>query len=476
MTGNMEPNPEVEQGNECSFEWDEASQLYFHASTGFYHDPSAGWYYSSRDGLYYKFENGNYVLLESYKGDESEMNQSKQTFPDKDNEDESFMHECSHKDGSEAYQSVGTTSKEPTVGLMECISSHGNENPTPPSEWLEETLINLYLSGYSNPEIGAVDNVRIPLEIENDANLLDDGNDDTCELEEGEWIPEDAHGAIETSESDIDEDVQAWRAQYGQVSQPQEESMSTFPVVDLWDWTVVTETKKHRKFEVVRLVGRLMRWSTKLHPSLPSSCGLYKTAPICEVYLDLVRVTSGQVYKLRSPSAKYIASLSIYDSSNPTKDWGFPELSIHKQVLPQYNSIRNCKLGTPEKVPVDEDFSILLDQVSSSEKHINGAYRDRAAERRALHGGFGEGPGQKKLAVDGSASPPLSVRTEEAGAEALNMSFGAGSYARKILENMGWKEGEALGKTSKGLLEPLQAVGNKGNAGLGWGQGLTKYQ
>lgn len=29
-------------------------------------------------------------------------------------------------------------------------------------------------------------------------------------------------------------------------------------------------------------------------------------------------------------------------------------------------------------------------------------------------------------------------------------------------------QGEALGSSTKGLVEPLKAVGNKGNAGLGW--------
>lgn len=70
------------------------------------------------------------------------------------------------------------------------------------------------------------------------------------------------------------------------------------------------------------------------------------------------------------------------------------------------------------------------------------AYRDRAAERRNLHGGFGVGPGQKSSLFGdvGGSSSPVSTSTEEAAAEALSMSFGAGSYARKILENMGWKE------------------------------------
>lgn len=67
-------------------------------------------------------------------------------------------------------------------------------------------------------------------------------------------------------------------------------------------------------------------------------------------------------------------------------------------------------------------------------------YRDRAAERRALHGSFGIAPGQKNSVVRDNDSSPVSVSTKEAAAEALNISFGAGSYARKILKNMGWKE------------------------------------
>jgi len=35
-------------------------------------------------------------------------------------------------------------------------------------------------------------------------------------------------------------------------------------------------------------------------------------------------------------------------------------------------------------------------------------------------------------------------------------------------------QGEALGNTTKGLVEPIKAVGNMGNAGLGWPQGRMK--
>ncbi|KAG2678807.1 hypothetical protein I3760_11G021400 [Carya illinoinensis] len=481
------------EADDCSFVWDEKSQLYFHASSsGFYHDPVAGWYYSSRDRLYYMFENGNYVLLGSDKSDEAEVNQSSETCIENPRQgEEPSALRCSSSDAngsafqgyeSEAYQYIGTANDEHRLGDTECSNSHASENP-PPSEWLEDTLIDLYLSGYSKPVVTAAADVTMPLET----NDLDNfklpveagGNSDTCELED-EWLPESHCGVNMSSGNVLDEgascDEENWRAQYGQVIQSEQTPMPEFPVVDLWDWAMATGSRKNGKGEVVRLVGRLVRRSVKRHPSMASGGGLLKTAPICEVHLDLVRVTSGQIYKLRTPNAGYLASLSTYDSSNPTKDWGFPELSVDGDSLPLSKSSGKHVSQTAAGASMSTDTFLLPDNLSASEKHKIHVYRDRAAERRTLHGGFGVGPGQKStiLGEYGLQSSPVSASTEEAAAEALNMSFGVGSYARKLLENMGWKEGEGLGNTTKGLVDPIQAVRNVGNAGLGWPHGVAK--
>ncbi|RVW52971.1 hypothetical protein CK203_072699 [Vitis vinifera] len=488
------------QNDESIFKWDEKSQLYFHASSGFYHDPNAGWYYSSRDGLYYKFEDGNYVLLDSQKvqGDECAIDEGGEVLPGNTIQDEQCTNSYCWNDeyyssfqGDES-EGMGTAADECTPGHTTCVSSHDAENPPPPSEWLEDTLIDLYLSGYSTTAINATDEVRMPLETDEGDNfkLSAHGNGDDHELE-GECIPEDHHGVTDSIGNVVAEgdswDEENWRAQYGQVIKS-EDSIPNFPVVDLWDWAMVSGVKKDGKGQVARLVGRLVRQSTKLHPSMPSGGGLMKTAPICEVHLDLVRVTSGsihpqhpflpnagQVYRLKSPSSRYLASLSIYDSSNPTKDWSFPKLSVDQNMLP-LSKCQNSESKVTDGVAIQKDLSVLQDPKSASDKHKSHVYRDRAAERRTLHGGFGVGPGQKNLVVgDAMPSSPVSVSTEEAAAEALNMSFGAGSYARRILESMGWKEGEALGNTAKGLLEPLEAVANRGNAGLGWTHSRMKH-
>ncbi|GAV58296.1 G-patch domain-containing protein [Cephalotus follicularis] len=460
MAGNTEANSE-----ESQFLWDQSTQLYFHSSSGFYHDPNAGWYYSSRDGLYYNFEDGNYVLLPL---ETPKANQCKIDPVQDDPCTSSFQ-----TDETEVHQCIEAVPIEFKSGQAKHRINQAPENSLPPSKWLEDTLIELYLSGYNQAGHAKTDD-RDQLTLS--ANEISDSR----EPEEGEWIPEGLHGLIDSSEFLLDEgtklDEENWQAQYGQVIQFGEASLPEFPVVDLWEWEMIIGSRKDENVQVARLVGRLVKRSAKLHPSMPSGGTLLKTAPICEVYLDLVRVTTGQVYKLRSPSSRYLASLPTYNSSNPTKDWGFPELSIDKHNI-LFKSALNNKPMIAYGGSDCKDSYVLVDQLSASEKWQSCAYRDRAAERRKLHGGFGAGPGQKESVIDNSSgqSFPVSPCTDEAACEALNISFGSGSYARRILEGMGWKEGEALGSSTKGLVEPIQVAGNIGNAGLGWPQGRRQH-
>ncbi|KDO69527.1 hypothetical protein CISIN_1g011642mg [Citrus sinensis] len=479
MAGTNEPDDSKETKSSDLFVWDKTSQLFFHASSGFYHDPNAGWYYSSRDGLYYKFENGNYVLLESYKVDECDRSSREGTATENPVQDEQRKQICGDCEDyssiqlheSEDYTCVRSGQDEYSQGHMEHSINQTPENPPPPSAWLEETLIDLYLSGYN--QVATADDGAMTTLGTDEGEKFKVSADGDSELEEGEWIPEDGfiHSSEEVSEEGVCWEEENWRSQYGQVTQPEEEPEMGLPVVELWEWSRVRQCRKRGKDQVARLVGYLVRRSVKLHPSMPSGGGLLRTAPICEVRRDLVRVTTGQVYRLRTPSAKYLASLSCYDSCNPTKDWGFPEISPLSEPTKKIESkssdeVIECK-GTPN----------LPDQLAAFGKHRSCAYRDRAAERRTLHGGIGVGPGQKRAAIgdDGRELSPDSTRTEDAAAEALKMSFGTGSYARNILESMGWKEGETLGNSTKGLVEPLEAIGNIGNAGLGWPQGRTKH-
>ncbi|CAA7019937.1 unnamed protein product [Microthlaspi erraticum] len=418
---------EAKEEEEDSYVWDSDTQLYFHHSSGFYHDPNAGWYYCSKDGHYYKHENGEYVPLES------DVNTPVETVTCDQSED----------DSGEKDSLAQTENRLPIV--------EEEHEPQRPSLWLEDTLIELYLAG-NNQRPG-----------------YETGDDDAEELEEGEWIPEED---FDPQEDNFDEaapskEEEIWQEQYGQVTESPEETLPEISAVDLWDWKLVCESKDND--QVARLVGRLVRRSANLHPSVASGGTLFKTAPICEARLHLVRVRTGQVYKLRNPSPKHLASFLVYDSSNPTKDWGFPDISTAWKNPETKRKAKKVKPKTDCKVTVKpQDEANVIEERSSS-------YRDRAAERRNLHGGYGVGPGQKGTLVGvNSDEDDDTDYVEDAGAEALEISFGSGSYARRIMGNMGWKQGETLGKNAKGLVEPIQAVGNTGNVGLGFPQRRRK--
>lgn len=88
-------------------------------------------------------------------------------------------------------------------------------------------------------------------------------------------------------------DEENWRAQYGQVVQSSEEAKPEIPLIDLWDWDLVKISRKDGKGYRAKLIGRLMKKSARLHPSMPTGGGVLRTSPICEAHLDLVRVTTG---------------------------------------------------------------------------------------------------------------------------------------------------------------------------------------
>ncbi|CAN8276241.1 unnamed protein product [Cochlearia groenlandica] len=445
-----EDEEEEDDEEEDSYVWDNDTQLYFHYSSGFYHDPNAGWYYCSKDGHYYKHENGVYVPLEQ-QHDEFGVNRAVDTVT------------CDASEaGSGNKVTSGRNENRSPVSLSNRV-----ETPSGKIFTLEDTLIEVYLAG-NNQRHGhsGDDNQDYQMLPAND-------DDDEEELEEGEWIPEED---FDPQEDNFDEaapstEEEIWLAQYGQVTESSEKTVPEISSVDLWDWKLVCESRESDNEHVARLVGRLVRRSANLHPSVASGGKLFKTAPICEARGHLVRVRTGQVYRVRNPSPKYLSSLPIYNASDPTKDWGFPEISTTWQNPDTKRKEKKVKQKTNRKkltVKPQDEINMIEEQGSSS-------YRDRAAERRNLHGGYGVGPGQKGAMTGLDADEhDTTVSEEDATAEALEFSFGSGSYARKIMGNMGWKEGERLGKNTKGLVEPIQAVGNTGNVGLGYPQRRRK--
>ncbi|RLN23748.1 hypothetical protein C2845_PM07G00220 [Panicum miliaceum] len=416
------------EGAGAGFEWDGDSQLYYHASAGFYHDPVAGWYYSSRDGQYYIYENGNYMPLTTDLGNEPT---SKYPY-------------------DEANQDVLESSC-----LEPSIPDDEDETVGPPSEWMEETLINLYLSGYSNREVIAESSLGNTHTNEEDRNettgdKLSSLTSDSASASLNDATSQQVEDETETKNSTVvdeslGEEEEKWLAQYGQVERLNDD-IPLLPTIDIWDWDVVQDHVSKGQ-PAARLVGCLSRGSSKLHPSLPTRGGRLRTASVSEVHLDLVRVSTGKLYRLRNPSRKYLASLSAYDSSNPTKDWGFPDIytnpdiNLNKQPTAWYQS------EVADESSIEGDYMLHLclkiecNLLPMEQK--TKVYRDRAAERRNLHRGLGIGPGQKQSNIISSDEYEESIDDiDSMGTTSVDMNFRSSGLhsAKRIMENMGWKE------------------------------------
>jgi hypothetical protein len=71
------------------------------------------------------------------------------------------------------------------------------------------------------------------------------------------------------------------------------------------------------------------------------------------------------------------------------------------------------------------------------------AYRDRAAERRILHRGLGVGPGQKQNNTNNFDKYEESIEVMDSmGTVSVDLNFCSSGLlsAKRIMENMGWKE------------------------------------
>ena len=71
------------------------------------------------------------------------------------------------------------------------------------------------------------------------------------------------------------------------------------------------------------------------------------------------------------------------------------------------------------------------------------AYRDRAAERRILHRGLGVGPGQKQSNTNNFDEYEEPIEDMDSmGTVSVDLNFRSSGLlsAKRIMENMGWKE------------------------------------
>lgn len=79
-----------------------------------------------------------------------------------------------------------------------------------------------------------------------------------------------------------------------------------------------------------------------------------------------------------------------------------------------------------------------------------------------------DAPQAKKLAADVSKEEGTisAGKSETAAAEAASKAA-EGNVARRMMAQMGWEEGEGLGRNKSGITNPIRVEKRKGNAGIG---------
>ncbi|MCO5553137.1 hypothetical protein L7F22_006658 [Adiantum nelumboides] len=284
---------------------------------------------------------------------------------------------------------------------------------------------------------------------------------------------------LEEASAEDERMLEAWQAQYGQVVRSDVEAEACPRAISLWNWTTLVSKRKFKSKTSLRLLGQLAQTSSRLPHSLQHHSGFIRTSDVSEVNLDLVKVSSGEIFRLRQPSMKYLSSIPMYDSSNPTEGWNFPCLTlcslkessetvacavsktsanpaITKPFIPNWNhhryqQIEEKKVASPA-IPAGLRALSGKERASSDERKRK--YRDRAKERRQQYVDEEEDCGSRMQYIKHG---PLSLAKD---ARPLK--------GKQILERMGWCEGESIGKRKDGLIRPLDAACSHGRAGIGW--------
>jgi hypothetical protein len=79
---------------------------------------------------------------------------------------------------------------------------------------------------------------------------------------------------------------------------------------------------------------------------------------------DSLVLIPGKLYRLRNPSRKYLTSLCMYDSSNPTKDWGFPDIYTNPDINLDKQPIAQCQSEVADGSSIEKGISTATGKVN----------------------------------------------------------------------------------------------------------------
>jgi hypothetical protein len=133
----------------------------------------------------------------------------------------------------------------------------------------------------------------------------------------------------------------------------------------------------------------------------------------------------------------------LSESSSLVSRMVFVKVSTCAFAFALCNRFIYCDLQRNRGPSVNPSFLTLTkDEIEEMEQRKQ-RYRDRAAERRTLHRGFGTGPGQKGMPVHEMEKLEAETATEMPTAlakAAKARPLGSDNIGKRMLQGMGWKE------------------------------------
>lgn len=450
--------------SQTGFTYDESSGLYYDYSTGFYYDSTNQLYYDPNTGIYYYYDAGSglyqfhsRVDLHSYHTAHSERKVKKKR---------KVIEKLESKEGKDIESEISKASSD-------CRFWDQEESELSSSEKRRKTKVVDIDNSSSN---GLNQKLDLSVQGEGDLKMKLEEEDEAgfaSEPEEGEITDSEQSSFVdeETEESDEGEDNENMKE--GQLWPPCIRVMVVrSPVLEPGTLFIITAVK-------TATIGREKDMG---HAIRIAELGVSKFH--AEVYFD----QDLQEYMLLDKGSQNGTVvngnriLAVKDTCDPYKlehgdeiKFGETVLSFH--IHPGTDTCNGCEPGQviahlrlnkkeePAVDPVlskqDKDklrrhelkqiqvkYGLQNSAYEIGEVLKNKTYKDRAAKRRQEIGSDG---------VFKRDDAPASVHVEICD----------DNKGRKMLEKMGWKKGEGLGKGSCGIKEPIQVHLHQSQSGLG---------
>ncbi|XP_017021961.1 RNA-binding protein 5 isoform X2 [Drosophila kikkawai] len=123
---------------------------------------------------------------------------------------------------------------------------------------------------------------------------------------------------------------------------------------------------------------------------------------------------------------------------------------------------KHLKISTLHK----ENLAKLNQNYVESGNEVGLSYRDRAKERRLKYG-EGDPPPNRSRELFEQDMKTLQTRQTNNVGQAPAMPIGSSNVGNRLMQKMGWSEGQGLGKKNQGRTQIIEADGRTNNVGLG---------